>query len=305
MKHVEPIARQENKWGGTELIKLAPQLVQYQGSKRKLAPQIIPYMPESIDRLVEPFSGMAAITVAVATKGMAKRYWINDVNEPLIQLLKTAVEKPDYLYECYKAVWDAQFVYPGGHIEHYYYIRELFNTGEKTPANTLYLLARCVKGAVRYSSEGNFNQSPDKRRHGTRPERVKGNAMTLHELLCGKTLFTSLDFRELIGELSASDFIYMDPPYQGVSNTRDHRYYSGVAKSELIDYLEKLNDLGCDYILSYDGKLGVKAYGDELPSKLGCKKIMLDAGLSAQSTLLGKKETTIEALYLSRGLFCD
>ena len=53
---------------------LAPQLVQYQGSKRKLAPQILPYMPQSIDRLVEPFSGMAAITVAVATEGKASSY---------------------------------------------------------------------------------------------------------------------------------------------------------------------------------------------------------------------------------------
>jgi len=30
----------------------------------------------------------------------------------------------------------------------------------------LYLLDRCVKGAVRYNKEGWFNQSPDKRRLG-------------------------------------------------------------------------------------------------------------------------------------------
>ena len=38
-------------------------------------------MPQSIDRLVEPFSGMAAITVAVATEGKASAYWVNDINE--------------------------------------------------------------------------------------------------------------------------------------------------------------------------------------------------------------------------------
>ena len=43
-----------------------PHIVQYQGSKRKLAPQIMQYMPERFDRLIEPFAGMAAISIAVA-----------------------------------------------------------------------------------------------------------------------------------------------------------------------------------------------------------------------------------------------
>ena len=39
-----------------------------------------------------------------------------------------------------------------------------------------------------------------------------------------------------------------------------------------------------------------------MPAELGLKKVMLNAGLSSQSLLLGKKETTREALYLSRNL---
>lgn len=45
-----------------------PHIVQYQGSKRILAPQILQYMPQKFNRLVEPFAGMAAITIAVAQK---------------------------------------------------------------------------------------------------------------------------------------------------------------------------------------------------------------------------------------------
>ena len=45
-----------------------------------------------------------------------------------------------------------------------------------------------------------------------------------------------------------------------------------------------------------------KQYGEDLPKELGLRKIMLTAGLSSQSILLGKKETTVEALYLSRNL---
>ena len=43
-----------------------PHIVQYQGSKRILAPQILKYMPTKFGRLIEPFSGMAAISVATA-----------------------------------------------------------------------------------------------------------------------------------------------------------------------------------------------------------------------------------------------
>jgi len=39
-----------------------------------------------------------------------------------------------------------------------------------------------------------------------------------------------------------------------------------------------------------------------LPEELGLQKVLLNAGFSSQSILLGKKEVTYEALYISRGL---
>jgi DNA adenine methylase len=282
---------------------LAPQLVQYQGSKRKLAPKILENMPKSMERLVEPFSGMAAISIAVATEGRAKKYWINDLNAPLISVLKSAVEAPQELYDGYKKIWDAQFTFEEGHVAHFYAIRDRYNSGDRSAAVTLYLLARCVKGAVRYGSNGNFNQSPDKRRHGTNPETLLKTALKLSELLSGKTEFTSMDYRETLPLLNQNDFIYMDPPYQGVTNTRDHRYLAGVEFDSLVQYLGSLNDIGCCYILSYDGSLGDKTYGRQIPESLGCKKLLLNAGQSTQATLLGKKATTFEGLYLSKGLY--
>ncbi len=60
-----------------------------------------------------------------------------------------------------------------------------------------------------------------------------------------------------------------------------------------------------DFLISYDGKCGDKQYGEDLPDELGLQKVMLRAGLSSQSILLGKKEVTYEALYVSRGLQQD
>lgn len=279
-----------------------PHIVQYQGSKRILAPQILRYIPLKFNRLIEPFAGMAAITIAVAQQGRANHYLVNDLNSPLVAVLESAIETPNELFSEYSKVWNEQFAYSGGSVEHFYKVRNDFNDGQQTAANMLYLLARCVKGSVRYGSNGQFNQSPDKRRYGTAPQTLRANIMKISYYLKGKTSFMSKDYREVIGQARTGDIIYMDPPYQGVSNVRDSRYYSGLDFRDFVEALDNLNRHGIDFIVSYDGKCGDKQYGEDLPKELGLQKVLLNAGLSSQSILLGKKEITYEALYVSKGL---
>ena len=279
-----------------------PHIVQYQGSKRKLASQILQYMPRKFNRLVEPFSGMAAISIATAYENRTQSFYINDINAPLVGMLRESIENPERLIVDYSKIWSEQFKYGENHVDHFYVIRDRFNNGEETPANMLYLLARCVKGAVRYGRNGNFNQSPDKRRHGTSPQTLKKNILPISNLLNKKTQFSSLDYRDIFELTKPGDLVYMDPPYQGVSNVRDNRYFSGVPFDEFSNALKILNDKGVDYLISYDGECGGKEYGESLPEHLGCKKILLNAGLSTQSLFLGEKHTTFEALYISDSL---
>lgn len=282
--------------------RVVPHIVQYQGSKRILAPQILQYMPKHFERLVEPFAGMAAITIAVSIQERANSYVINDLNEPLVEVLKMAIESPNELVNSYADVWNEQFSFPKGSVEHFYKVREDFNNGNQTPANMLYLLARCVKGSVRYGSNGHFNQSPDKRRNGTSPNTLRGNVHAISYYLKGRTQFMSKDYREVLEKCRPGDIVYMDPPYQGVSNVRDSRYFSGIDFHDFVEALYGLNRRGIDFLVSYDGKCGDKQYGEELPSELSLHKVLLKAGLSSQSILLGKKELTYEALYVSKGL---
>ncbi len=279
-----------------------PHIVQYQGSKRNLAPQILQYMPTKFNRLIEPFAGMAAITIAVAKQRRAQRYIVNDLNEPLVRILNEAIETPDTLVDSYSKVWNEQFSYPEGSIAHFYKIREDFNGGDKCAANMLYLLARCVKGSVRYSNNGMFNQSPDKRRNGTSPKNIASNVTNISSFLKGHVEFMSKDYREVLQLAQPGDIIYMDPPYQGVCSRKDSRYFSGIDFADFVEAIEKLNQKGIDYIISYDGSCGDKKYGTDLPEDLGLKKILLKAGFSSQSILLGKKELTYEALYISKNL---
>ena len=275
-----------------------PHAFPYQGSKRGLASQILRHFPDDIDCLIEPFCGSAAVSVAAATRGLANRFWLNDVNAPLMKLWEEILERPAELAIDYGELWRNQHFDRRKFFDE---VRAKFNsTGE--PRYLLYLLARIVKGSVRYSANGRFNQSPDNRRSGMRPTTMRDQLLGVAALLAGRTTLTATDFRRVVREARPTDLVYMDPPYQGTSFTRDHRYCRGVAFDEFVDVLATMNDAGISYIVSYDGRTGSKRHGQDLPRRLFLRHLEVNAGRSTQSTLLGKVRETVESLYLSPAL---
>ncbi|WP_406547104.1 DNA adenine methylase [Succinimonas sp.] len=124
-------------------------------------------------------------------------------------MLKEAVENPERLSDDYRKVWEEQFSYGDNHTEHFFLVRDRFNDGQKTPANMLYLIARCVKGSVRYGGNGKFNQSPDRRRHGTNPETLRKNVLAVSALLKGRTIFSDLDYHDVLDTVCPGDLVYM------------------------------------------------------------------------------------------------
>ena len=275
-----------------------PQPFQYQGSKRALSPMILPYLPLKFARLVEPFAGSAAMTIACAGRNRASRFWINDLNKPLAELLNLIINRPEDIADAYTDLWKAD---AEDALEHFYTVRESFNRTQD-PKLFLYLLARCIKGAVRYNNDGLFNQSPDKRRLGTRPDTMRQNLIAVSMLLRGKAIITSHDFRDVLIAADEHDVIYMDPPYQGTSGERDNRYLAGLSFDDFVTALDGLNSRGLRYVISYDGRTGDKSYGEPLPKYLQLAHFELEAGRSTQATLLGREEETVESLYLSPAL---
>lgn len=275
-----------------------PHPIQYQGSKRNLASDILRFLPHRVERLVEPFTGTGAVIIAVASQHISQNFWLNDLNKPLIELLELIIETPHEIVDAYTNIWNEQH---HNSVGHYFEVREKFNQ-TNDPKLFLYLLARCVKGAVRYNSEGFFNQSPDKRRKGTQPEKMKKNIEGVSTLLKGKCKFTCLDYREVLATVKTSDFVYLDPPYQGVCGNRDTRYFAGINFDDFVLSIEQLNRRGVAFAISYDGKRGNKTFGKTLPIELGLNRIEIEVGRSSQATLLGREEITVESLYLSPNL---
>ena len=279
-------------------IKGVPHPFPYQGSKRILASQIIGCVPSGTKCLLEPFAGSAAITLASAHLKKADRYLINDIHMPIYKLWKAILNKPEKLAAQYRFLWTEQI---GKERIYYDHIRDKFNKTSE-PHYFLYLLARCIKAAIRYNKKGDFNNSPDNRRKGMHPDKMEKNVIFASEILKRKTNISCSDYRETLENIGHNDFVYMDPPYQGVCDTRDHRYCQGVDFEDFVNELEKLNNKNISFMVSYDGRTGDKIHGEHLPMELDLEKVEICVGRSTQATLLGRDDRTYESLYLSRAL---
>jgi DNA adenine methylase len=275
-----------------------PHPIPYQGSKRNLADQILRMFPDNFNNLIEPFAGSAAITIASAYYFKANHFVINDINQPLINLWDTIINNPKSMVKSYHDIWHGQL---GNEEAYYYEIRDKFND-TKQPEYLLFLLAKCVKAAVRYNAQGGFNQSPDKRRLGRNPSLMRDDILRVSQLLKGKIQLHSTDYQNVLDLATADDLVYMDPPYQGTGVNGGFNYAGNIEFNNFVVSLFELNNNNVPYILSYDGRTGDKTYGSSLPDKLNLTKIEINAGRSSQATLLNRSEITYEAVFLSPAL---
>ncbi len=275
-----------------------PHAIPYQGSKRSLAPVIARYYPADINVHYDPFAGSAAMTIYAAHHQIAKRYIVADSLMPMVALHRAIVETPADVASSYKSIWEKQ---KANDPTYFNTVRERYNR-EGDPVDLLYLICRCVKNAIRFNRHGRFTQSVDKRRLGMRPEKMASAVEGISYLLKGKVEYRSGDWLVTTADARSEDFVYMDPPYLGTSIGKDKRYHQQLLSEDLVAGLEILLDRNIRFALSYDGMTGEKIYGPALPVHLGLTRLLLHAGLSSQSTLSGKKETTVESLYMSPGL---
>jgi len=275
-----------------------PHPIPYQGSKRALAPRIGAYVPRHADVWFEPFAGSAAMTLWAAHHGIARRYVLADALAPIADLWRSIIDAPAATAERYRRVWQGQ---RAGDADYFNAVRARYNEGED-PVDLLYLVCRCVKNAVRFNAAGRFTQSVDRRRLGTRPERMAVAIAGASRLLRGRTEVRAGDWLATTADAGAKDFVYLDPPYLGTTVGRDKRYAQQLPPGALTDGLRHLLTRRVPFALSYDGMTGSKVHGAPLPEALRLARVLLDAGRSSQATLSGRDENTVESLYLSPGV---
>lgn len=133
--------------------------------------------------------------------------------------------------------------------EHYYAIRERFNTSAD-PFDFLFLSRACFNGVMRFNRKGAYNVP-----FGHKPERFAKAYVTkiVNQIdYVAKACehydwsFVCSDFRSMLADSNANDFIYSDPPYIG----RHVDYFDSWSEQDETDLFDILCSTSASFLLS-------------------------------------------------------
>ncbi|MCI5929454.1 MAG: DNA adenine methylase [Pseudoflavonifractor capillosus] len=233
-----------------EHIAHAAPVVKWVGGKRQLLPQILPLIPKRMTAYCEPFLGGGAVLFAL----QPKRALVNDLNQDLITVYRVIKEDADALIEHLSRHENTP--------EYFYRIRDLDRDKEAYAAMSdvekasrlLYLNKTCYNGLFRVNASGAFNSPYG---HYRRPNIV--NEQTIRGVSryfnsCDITFFSG-DFASVLEQVPKGGFVYLDPPYDPVSDTASFTGYNrgGFGREEQVrlkECCDALTARGVKFLLS-------------------------------------------------------
>lgn len=187
--------------------------------KREPAPRNGLIEHRVLKRIIEPFAGSAAVSLALADRFDA--IWLNDVNADLMNVYWALQSAPEEYIRTAAELFRPET----NDTEMYYRFREKFNElhhGVQRSAFFLYLNRHGYNGLCRYNRSGGFNVPFGRYKRPYFPEEELRAAA---EVL-SKTKVTCLDFEEVLREAGPGDFVYCDPPYVPLSETASFTDYA-------------------------------------------------------------------------------
>ncbi len=268
-------------------MKSYPAVIKWSGSKRPVAKQLASYISYG-ETYFEPFvGGGAMLPYSLCDKGMA-----GDIIPELIDLWNEIKNEPELVADEYRTRWEnLQLNGP----EVYYAIRDKFNKSRNCH-DFLFLTRTCVNGMIRYNSDGEFNNSFHLSRPGINPDSLR-NIIKQWSIAIAKFTFKNCDYRELLSDVKKGDFVFLDPPYGG---TKDRYTRTPFCLKDFYSELERLNSLGANWMLTFDGTAGDRQYAYAPPQEIYRHKFEIYTGNSSFKKVMdSKKETIQESVYLN------
>lgn len=226
-------------------------ILKWVGGKRQLLKVIESYIPEEFNTYYEPFFGGGAVFFAIQPK-QAK---INDASKELINVYKQIKNHSKRLIEILK-------VHEKNHSKEYYYqIRKLdrnasyekLNDLEKA-ARFIYLNKTCFNGLYRVNKSNQFNTPIGKYKNPLICD--EENIIQVGKLFKNnKVVISNNDFEKFLKDAKKGDFVYLDPPYDPISDSSSFTAYqsNGFEREEQIrlkNVCDALNNKGIKFLLS-------------------------------------------------------
>lgn len=231
---------------------LVAPVLKWVGGKRQLMDEIKKHLPDDINKLTyyEPFIGGGALLFEL----QPKRAIVNDVNSELINVYEMIRDNVEGLI--------ADLEKHENSSEYFYEIRDLDRdkfkyqtlTDLERASRILYLNKTCFNGLFRVNSSGEFNTPYGKYKNPNIVNEVGLRAVSNYfnrskiEFRCG-------DFEDAITGIRKNSFVYLDPPYDPVSDSSSFTGYAkgGFGRDEQIrlkEMVDRLTKKGVKIMLS-------------------------------------------------------
>jgi len=219
-------------------------LLRWAGSKRALLPRLAELLGSSVENYVEPFCGSAALFFSLSPK----QAYLYDLNDKLINTLKTIRDKHQEVYSFFSDMPTTK--------EAYYDLRTRYNNADmadvEAAASFLFLNRYGFNGLWRTNLKGHFNVP-----FGGASARSPGLAFVANCAdLLSRAHLESLDFRASLKKHRGKDVtIFADPPYSTSSRRTFKEYgpkvFQNTCFRDLAEELMELDRSGCRVILAY------------------------------------------------------
>ena len=230
--------------------KLVAPVLKWVGGKRQLIETFSPLLPKRITSYCEPFVGGGALLFHL----QPNTAYVHDINKDLIGVYGVIQQNVDGLIEELKK--------HKNEADYFYSVRNWDRDKEKyqslsdveKAARILYLNKTCYNGLYRVNNAGEFNSPYGYYRNPNivnapvlRAVSAYFNAADIH--------FSSIDYSEVLSSIKKGTFVYIDPPYDPVSETASFTGYAkgGFSKNEQIrlrQCCDELNRRGIKFMLS-------------------------------------------------------
>lgn len=229
---------------------LVTPVLKWVGGKRQLLDTLRPLLPKNIRKYCEPFIGGGAMLFDLRPQ----KALVNDINSDLILVYTVIRDSVDELIQRLEKYENTS--------EAFYAVRNWDRNRERyealsdieRAARIIYLNKTCYNGLYRVNNAGEFN-SP----FGNYKNPNIVNAPVLRAVSAyfnaAEITFSTVDYAELLQNVRIGTFVYLDPPYDPVSDTSSFTGYArgGFTKDDQIrlrECCDELNRRGVRFMLS-------------------------------------------------------
>ena len=223
---------------------LAKPILKWAGGKTQMLNDLLPKVPSSYGRYIEPFFGGGAMFFAL----QPERAIIADSNPELINMYRQVADHVDDVIS---------------YLEKYENNSEMFYTvrGQnwlslpkaEAAARTIFLNKTCFNGLYRVNKKGEFNVPFGKYKNPNICDRdslyAASDALKKADIVCGDYFLVLEHYAQ------PGDFIFLDPPYLPISEYADFKRYTKEQfyeedHVELAKMVVRLHERGCHVILT-------------------------------------------------------